>query len=230
MFLTHPLSSKTIATMTYTPECFMSFLKTLSSKICHDLISPIGAVNNGLEILEEMGPDAGPEVIELISFSAQQASAKLKAFRLAYGSGGSDNNLKASDAHEAIEAIVGAEQKIRQNWDAHETFGFNEERPSGLAKIITALLLLSIEGLPKGGEISAVSGESAGHIVVRANGENVNFKEEICEVLEQKASIPSSPKNIHAQMCVMLCTHYNFDLTLNQNDHNGIQISAMTKI
>ena len=87
--------------MTYTPEEFIIFLEALSSKICHDLISPIGAVNNGLEILEELGADAGEEVIELISFSAAQASAKLRAFRMVYGSGGSDNNLKASDAHEA---------------------------------------------------------------------------------------------------------------------------------
>jgi len=63
-------------------------LELMASKVCHDLISPIGAVNNGIEFLTEMGPDAGEEVTDLIAFSASQASAKLKAFRMAYGVGG----------------------------------------------------------------------------------------------------------------------------------------------
>ena len=63
-------------------------LEILASKICHDLISPIGAVNNGVELMEEMGPDAGPEATGLIAYSAHQASAKLQVFRVAYGVGG----------------------------------------------------------------------------------------------------------------------------------------------
>ena len=95
----------------------IEILEVLASKICHDLISPIGAVNNGVEILEEMGPDAGPDVTELIAYSAASASAKLKAYRLAYAAGGADINLKPEDVHEAIEGIVAKDNKIQQNWD-----------------------------------------------------------------------------------------------------------------
>jgi len=216
--------------MTYTPEEFIIFLEALSSKICHDLISPIGAVNNGLEILEELGADAGEEVIELISFSAAQASAKLRAFRMVYGSGGSDNNLKASDAHEAIEDIIKADGKIRQNWDAHETFGFDDERPNGLAKIITSLLLLAMEGLPKGGEMVVERGEAVGHILITASGENALFKEAAVSALTQgKTNMTPDPKNIHALTCVKLCRHYGFDLSLRENGDNRIQIHAVKR-
>ena len=214
--------------MTYTPEQFISFIETLSSKICHDLISPIGAVNNGLEILEELGPDAGPEVIELISSSAQQAAAKLKAFRLVYGSGGSDNNLKASDAYEMIEDIISADGKIRQNWDAQETFGFDDERPNGLAKIITGALLLAMEGLPKGGEIAVLSGGAMGHILIKATGENASFKDGTLDALSDQKNLPEpDPKTVHAITCIALCKQYGFDLSLIQNDDNGIQMQLI---
>jgi histidine phosphotransferase ChpT len=83
----------------------VAMLEVLASKICHDLISPIGAVNNGVELIEDMGPDAGPEATALIAFSAQQASAKLQAFRMAYGIGGADSNIKPEDVHKAIELL-----------------------------------------------------------------------------------------------------------------------------
>ena len=51
-------------------------LELLASRICHDLISPVGAVNNGVEFLEEMGADAGAEAIQLIAHSARQASVR----------------------------------------------------------------------------------------------------------------------------------------------------------
>jgi hypothetical protein len=92
-------------------------LEVLASKICHDLISPIGAVNNGVELIEDMGPDAGPEATALIAFSAQQASAKLQAFRMAYGTGGADANIKPDDVFKAIELIINQDKKIKQEWN-----------------------------------------------------------------------------------------------------------------
>ena len=67
----------------------------VASRICHDLISPVGAINNGVEFMEEMGedPEQRKDALGLISHSASQASAKLQAFRIAYGAGGRDNNV-----------------------------------------------------------------------------------------------------------------------------------------
>ena len=59
----------------------------IGSRICHDLISPVGAILNGLELLELTGPVSGPEH-ELISDSARNANARLRFFRIAYGRAG----------------------------------------------------------------------------------------------------------------------------------------------
>ncbi|MEO1362985.1 MAG: hypothetical protein AAFU86_04320 [Pseudomonadota bacterium] len=56
----------------------------IGSRICHDLISPIGAINNGLELLNMAGASDGPEM-ELISESVENASARIRFFRMAYG-------------------------------------------------------------------------------------------------------------------------------------------------
>ena len=56
----------------------------IGSRICHDLISPIGAINNGLELLNMSGGNDGPEM-ELISESVENASARIRFFRMAYG-------------------------------------------------------------------------------------------------------------------------------------------------
>lgn len=60
----------------------ISMLELLSSKICHDLINPIGAVNNGIEFMEDMGPDAGPEARELIAYSALTSHGKTASIPL----------------------------------------------------------------------------------------------------------------------------------------------------
>ncbi len=56
----------------------------IGSRICHDLISPIGAINNGLELLNMAGSSEGPEM-DLISESVENASARIRFFRIAYG-------------------------------------------------------------------------------------------------------------------------------------------------
>jgi len=98
-------------------------LELLASKICHDLISPVGAVSNGVEILEELGADAGDDVTNLISFSATQASSKLKTMRMAYGLGGSDDSIKMEDVHQLFADYIEGEKRLSQNWDPYADLG-----------------------------------------------------------------------------------------------------------
>src|SRR5690606_38058321 len=94
-----------------------SVIELLASRICHDLVSPVGAINNGVEFMEDGGPDSMDEALGLISHSASQASAKLMAFRIAYGAGGRDANIKPEDIQKAFSALISADGKISQTWD-----------------------------------------------------------------------------------------------------------------
>src|SRR5689334_6134161 len=72
-------------------------LELMASRICHDVISPVGAINNGLELLQEMGVEAGGEAVSLIGKSADQANRRLRLFRYAYGAAGSKDLVDSKD-------------------------------------------------------------------------------------------------------------------------------------
>ena len=206
----------------------MDLLEMMASKLCHDLISPIGAINNGLEIMDELGPDAGTEVTDLIAFSANQASAKLKAYRLAYGAGGSDSNLKPEDAYNAIQSIVGAEDKVTQNWNPHDSLGFTDEFPKGLCKMLTATLLLALESLPKGGKIAVTSGAD-GTVIVKANGENAGMRGNSHQALMLRQDISTlEPKYVHPTMTGLIAKHYNFTIEVTEDGDDCIQFILKT--
>src|SRR5688500_6225011 len=95
------------------PNKAASVIELLARRICHDLVSPVGAINNGVEFMEEMGdaPEQRKEALGLISHSASQAAAKLMAFRIAYGSGGRDANIKPEDVQKAFSQLITADGK-----------------------------------------------------------------------------------------------------------------------
>lgn len=187
-------------------------LEMLASKICHDLISPIGAIHNGIEFMNDMGPNAGPEAAELISFSAGQASAKLQAFRLAYGAGGADPNLKPEDIYKTIQLLVGSEKKLSQNWDPHANLGDIASK-KGFCKILACAFLLAIEALPKGGKLSAASGNGAS-VSIRAEGADAGLRGNSEKALNLEISREDlEPACIHACMTGLLARHYGFKIT-----------------
>src|SRR5437879_6082903 len=87
-------------------ELSLRVLELVASRICHDLVSPVGAISNGVELMQEMGEDGGAEAIALVSTSAQQASIRLKCFRLAYGAAGTDKNVGFRDVKDAFSGWI----------------------------------------------------------------------------------------------------------------------------
>ena len=68
----------------------IKFIELLCSKLCHDLISPIGAISNGLEFLEQEDNDLNEEAMKLVKKSSRQAAKKLAYYRIALGAAGSE--------------------------------------------------------------------------------------------------------------------------------------------
>jgi len=193
----------------------MEILELMASKICHDLISPIGAVNNGIEFMEDMGAEVDEEIANLIAFSAQQASAKLQAFRMAYGMGGSDGHIKVSDVHKIIESIVSAEKKVVQDWDPSTKIA-PELPPKAFCKILISTLLLAMECLPKGGALCVESGDD-GVVHVTAKGPSAGlrtgFSEALALDMEQSALTPTVT---HAYITGLLARHYDYKLKVEK--------------
>ena len=212
--------------MSRTPDTHI--LELLSSKICHDLISPIGAVNNGVELLEETGADSGEEerdeVAGLIAFSAQQASGKLQAYRMAYGAGGADTAIKPEDVYNIFEALIGGDGKIKQNWDPHVSIG-PEILPSGFCKLLISCMILGIDCLPKGGTITVAPGES-NQVAIKASGEDAGFKDDVPTALS--LAIPHEklePKIIHPYVTGLMAKSYGFEISTQEESGDFVQIT-----
>lgn len=202
-----------------------AILELLASRICHDLISPVGAVHNGVEFLQEMGADSGDEAIALIAHSAQQASAKLQAFRLAYGAGGRDPNIKPEDVHSTFANLITADGKVTQEWDPHASIGF-DETPFGYCKTLMGALMLAQECLPKGGKITVSAGTQNNETLITATGTGAAPRPQILQALDR--SLPTEemdPRLVHPYALSLLADHYGLTLDIRTTQTEEVVIS-----
>jgi histidine phosphotransferase ChpT len=90
----------------------------LCSRLCHDLMSPVGALNNGIELLaDEQDPEMRERCLELLAESARASANKLKFFRLAFGAaGGFGDGNRHARSEAALEGLFGAERRIELGW------------------------------------------------------------------------------------------------------------------
>lgn len=119
----------------------------LCSRVCHDIISPVGAINNGLELLDEGGTDE--EAMQLIRISARNASARLQFARIAFGAAGSAGmQIDTGDA-EAVAAAFLKNEKPELEW-----IGGRALLPKNKVKLLLNLILVAVAAIPRGGKIT----------------------------------------------------------------------------
>ena len=145
----------------------------LCSRVCHDVISPVGAITNGLELLEVEDDEAMRTMaMDLVRKSARQASAKLQFCRIAFGAAGSAGSIiDMGEAGDVAKAFVG-DEKVKLDWQAPR-----ENRPKQEVKLLLNMMLIGIAGIPRGGTVTAkAEGRS---FVVQATGEGARIGEKI---------------------------------------------------
>jgi histidine phosphotransferase ChpT len=144
----------------------------LCSRLCHDLMSPVGALNNGVELLaDEDDPEMRDRCIELVGESARTSANKLKFFRLAFGAaGGFGDSVDTGDARAALEGMFGAEKRIELGWMVAE-----DRLPKGALKLLLNLALIAGDSLVRGGrlDIGAERSDNVLEIAIRAEGPRV---------------------------------------------------------
>ncbi|PWV95820.1 histidine phosphotransferase ChpT [Hoeflea marina] len=119
----------------------------LCSRVCHDIISPVGAINNGLELLDEGGADA--DAMDLIRTSAMNASVRLKFARLAFGASGSVGaSIDTGEAEKAVLDFVSADKKTTVTWSGPRAI-----IPKNKVKLLLNLFLVAYGAIPRGGSI-----------------------------------------------------------------------------
>ena len=155
----------------------------LCSRLCHDLLTPGGAVSNGLELLaDEKDPEMRRRCFELLEQSSRISTDKLKFFRLAYGAaGGFGDEVPAQEPKELVEALVRANERIEFEWAVADAY-----LPKPAVKVLLNLTAIAIDALVRGGTLAvgAERRDGATEIAVRAAGPRVAFDGNIGKALD----------------------------------------------
>jgi len=154
----------------------------LCSRICHDLISPTGAIVNGLEVLED-GGDAETKTfaLDLIKKSARTASARLQFCRLAFGAAGSAGaQIDVGDAEAMARGFI-EDGKITLAWNLPRVL-----LPKNRVKLLLNMLIIASQTIPRGGTLTVDptgAGETMGFRITAA-GLNARIPQAVPALLE----------------------------------------------
>ena len=167
----------------------------IGSRICHDLISPIGAINNGLELLGMSGETSGPE-LSLISESVDNASARIRFFRLAFGAAGSQE-VSSREIRTVLRDMT-RNSKLSVSW--HETAPV----PRSDARLVFLAEQCLETAMPYGGEITI--DQDVNGWIVRGVSEKFNIDDGLWAVLANGRLPPDiAPAHVHFALLASHC-------------------------
>lgn len=184
----------------------------LCSRVCHDIISPVGAINNGLELLDEGGADE--DAMSLIRASARNASARLQFARIAFGAAGSAGmQIDTGDAESVASAFMNNE-KPEFVW-----CGTRQLLPKNKVKLLLNLLLIANAAIPRGGKVT-VELETDGNapkFTFRATGPMMRVPPKFLEL--HSGRMPEEPIDAHS-------VQFYYTLLLARESSMTIEIRA----
>jgi histidine phosphotransferase ChpT len=154
-------------------------LELLAARLCHELVSPVGAINNGVELLDEEDPDFMRDAIALIGQSARTASRRLQFYRFAYGTTASAGGAPPAMGRELAEGLCEG-TKLRCEWAAEAA-----TLPIDWQRLACNMMVLAGDVLPRGGSVLVRPLRAgASGIEVTADGEAVNVTSELRAALQ----------------------------------------------
>ena len=199
----------------------------LCSRLCHDLMSPVGALNNGIELLaDETDPEMREKCLELLADSARASANKLKFFRLAFGAGG--GFADAIDTHEAeaaLKGVFGPERRIELGWMVE-----GDKLPKGAVKLLLNLALLAGDALVRGGRLDVGAETKDGEIelVIRGEGPRILLDPALRETLARGMSGGTvEPRAAGAWLAHALIHESGGKLQLSPADNPVLMIGAV---
>jgi len=162
----------------------------LCSRVCHDLISPVGAIVNGIEVLEEdKDEETRTFALDLIQKSARNASARLQFCRLAFGAAGSAGaQIETGDAEKVARGLL-EDDKIKITWNLPR-----ELKPKNQVKLLLNMLIVAAGTIPRGGSLTVEPGPDGSGYRITASGLNARVTAIVTELL---GGNPSQPVDAH---------------------------------
>lgn len=186
----------------------------LCSRVCHDIISPVGAINNGLELLDDGGADE--DAMDLIRTSAVNASARLQFARIAFGAAGSAGvEIDTGDAQAVALAFMKGE-KADFTWTAERAL-----LPKNQVKLVLNLILVANGSIPRGGTLDCAmeTGGDRPVITLRAAGKLMRIPQKFADFLEGRFDDePIDAHSVQFYYTLLLANEAGMTVTADMSD------------
>lgn len=200
----------------------------MSSKLCHDVIGPIGAVCNGIELLQdEDSADMRAQATELVSGSAGEASARLQFYRLAFGLAGSmGTEISLREARNLSRGYM-AYGKVALDWPDEE--GGAENLPKDVVKILCNLVAIMAGALPRGGDLKIAGHVTDGNwaFTYTATGPRAGLQENVTQtLLNGYNEAELTAQNVGVQYLMALCENTGAIPEITAMDEGEVRLSV----
>ncbi|MCA8928678.1 MAG: hypothetical protein KDC18_11455 [Alphaproteobacteria bacterium] len=148
----------------------LGIVELICSRLCHDMVGPIGAATNGIELLREMGSTADPDIIDLTDTSARTAWRRLEFFRVAFGTAGGRDGWGTNELSQLAQNML-RDGKVRLDWRAEPDVTAVQGRG---AKLVLNLILLVAEAMARGGVLTVQLSRGDGTLTLSLIGSGQN--------------------------------------------------------
>jgi len=195
----------------------LDFSAFLVSRVCHDLVSPLGAVVNGLEVLEdERDPAMRADALKIVGSSAAQALARIQFMRIAFGAAGSAGaELDLGEVGRLVSGLFSG-SKITVDWE----IGGHVHWPKDWAKLLMNSALLAADCLPRGGTVKVTTSTdpAAPAFKIRASGSHARVLEEVEKAVRGEVNTGPDARGVQPFLTHKLARSLNAGLTLTAGE------------
>lgn len=202
----------------------LRIVQLMCSRVCHDFAGVVGAVNNGMELIQELGDDVDPEAITLVSQSAKDMAARLQYYRVAFGlAPGAARSV--GEARSLADAYF-ANGRVSVDWaavavDPHQPCAESE------LKLLLNLLLLGADGVPRGGVLGVELAPAGGRLsgLVKARGEGARIGDEIRVALDRSLETEEvTARTVQGYFAARLAEQIEMELAATQSEANTVTL------
>ncbi|MBN66434.1 MAG: hypothetical protein CMM94_02565 [Rickettsiales bacterium] len=198
----------------------LKLTEMLCTRLCHDLTGPIGAVNNGIEFMQDDAFDMQDQALELIVGSAQEASNRLQFYRQAYGRINESGEADLQQLRSVAEAFFST-SKISLDWADQYTDPSVMSVSMKMGRLLLNLMIISAGSLLKGGSIvvKLESDQHVRHVEVIAQGDVVKLDEECHQLLRADTPVERlTPKTSQPYLTKQIVKDLVAELTVELSD------------
>lgn len=179
----------------------LAVLELVCSRLCHDLVGPVGAATNGIELLRELSGNQNEDILDMTDESARTAWRRLEFFRVAFGYGGGRSGWSESELS-ALAAGMLRDTRVSLNW---HTTGQEESITGRGGKLILNLVFLIAEAMPRGGEVkvSLRPLDAALSVAITGNGPGATLNERIMSTV--RGAVPPGDMDSRVILAHLSC-------------------------